>query len=92
MNSRYRDIVRDSLQEYVRKNNFIRIYPSKNSDLYDQYFITPRPSNKMLHKYLFSDEIISHPYGYPTNNLQTNNENSKIQCSHLIQNHILAPI
>lgn len=44
--------------EDQRKGNFIRIYPSKNSDIYEQYFTIPRTTNKMLYKYLFTDEIM----------------------------------
>lgn len=51
-------MIRDTLLEDSRKGNFIRIYPSKNSDFYDQYFVTPRISNKVLHKFLYSDELI----------------------------------
>jgi len=50
----------------VRKNNFIRIFPSKNSEVYERYFSVPRPSNKVLHKYLFSDDLVSYPHGYPS--------------------------
>ena len=65
MNSRFREIVRDTLQEHIRKNDYIRIYPAKNSDIYEKYFVTPRPSNRFLHRYLYSDEVIPYPPGYP---------------------------
>jgi hypothetical protein len=51
-------MIRETLLEDSRKGNFIRIYPSKNSDFYDQYFVTPRVSNKVLHKFLYSDELV----------------------------------
>ena len=35
LNGRYRDVVRDTLLENQRKNNFIRIYPTRTSDVYD---------------------------------------------------------
>ena len=52
-------MIRDTLIEDQRKGNFIRIYPSRDSDIYDQYFTPPRASNKILYKYLYSDEIVS---------------------------------
>lgn len=58
VSSKNRTMVRDTLVEDSRKGNFIRIYPNKNSDFYDQYFITPRVSNKVLYKFLFTDELI----------------------------------
>lgn len=58
-------MIRETLQEHARRNNFVRIYPSKNSDIYDGFFVTPRPSNKFLYRYLYTDEIIHFPQGYP---------------------------
>ena len=39
LNGRNKDILRESLHEYFRKGNFLRIYPSVNSDIYDKYFL-----------------------------------------------------
>lgn len=55
---RYKDYIRETVCEYQRRGNFIRIYPAKNSDIYDQYFMSPRPYNKVLYKVLFTDEIL----------------------------------
>ena len=46
------------LQENQRKGNYIRIFPAKNSDMYDQYFQTQRPYNKVLYKILYTDEVL----------------------------------
>lgn len=35
---RIRDVLRETLQENFRKGGFLRIYPSKNSNIYDRYF------------------------------------------------------
>jgi hypothetical protein len=35
---RYREYIRETLIENQRRGNYIRIYPAKNSDMYDQYF------------------------------------------------------
>jgi len=32
---RHRDLIRETCQEYSKRGNFIRIYPAKNSDIYD---------------------------------------------------------
>ena len=55
---RHRDFVRETCQEYQKRGNFIRIYPAKGSDTYDQYFSSPRPFNRILNKAIFSDDII----------------------------------
>ena len=60
-----KDMIKDTLQEYYRKGDFIRIYPSKNSDIYDQYFVTSRPSNKFIFRCLYSNEFIPFPINYP---------------------------
>lgn len=38
LNSKLRELLRDTLIENCRKNNFIRIYPCKSCEFYDQYF------------------------------------------------------
>jgi len=55
---RYKEYIRESVAEFQRRGHFIRIYPAKNSDIYDQYFMSPRPYNKVLYKVLFTDEIL----------------------------------
>ena len=32
---RYKDYIREALNEYQRRGHFIRIYPAKSSDIYD---------------------------------------------------------
>lgn len=32
---RYKEYIREAIAEYQRRGNFIRIYPAKNSDIYD---------------------------------------------------------
>lgn len=36
--TKYKDILREALAENSRKGNFVRIYPSKGSEVYDKYF------------------------------------------------------
>lgn len=35
---KHKDILRETLQEYQRRGNFIRIYPAKGTDCYDVYY------------------------------------------------------
>jgi hypothetical protein len=55
---RYKDYVREVLAENARKGNFIRIYPAKNTDIYDCFFASPRPYNKLVYKVLYTDEVM----------------------------------
>ena len=32
---RHRDLIRETLSEYQKHANFVRIFPAKNSDIYD---------------------------------------------------------
>lgn len=38
---KFKDALRETLQEYFRRGGFLRIYPSKNSNIYDKYFGQP---------------------------------------------------
>ena len=53
--TKYKEILREVLAENNRKGNFIRIYPAKGSDFYDQFFENPRPYNRYVYKMLYSD-------------------------------------
>ena len=55
---RFREYVRETLAENTRKGNFVRIYPAKNSDIYDCFFNGPRSYNKIVYKALYTDEIM----------------------------------
>jgi len=55
---RYREYVRETQQEYLRRGHFVRIFPAKNSDIYDCYFAGARPYNRMVYKALYTDEIL----------------------------------
>ena len=35
---KYREIISETVSEYTRKGNFVRIFPARNSKLYDKYF------------------------------------------------------
>ena len=61
MQLRFRDLIADSVAEFNRCKNFCRIYPARNSRLYDKYFNANKSLTKILYKVLHSPEII--PYG-----------------------------
>ena len=35
---KHREIITDTIGEYSRRGNYVRIYPAKNSYRYDQFF------------------------------------------------------
>jgi hypothetical protein len=51
MNYKYRDIIWETLQENFRKGGFLRIYPSKNSNIYDNFFNKNPIKNKIIQNY-----------------------------------------
>lgn len=58
---KYRDIIAETVSEYSRRGEFIRIYPSKNCKIYEKFFSNGKnPLNKIIYKVLFSSEVI--PY------------------------------
>lgn len=52
-----KDVLKETLSEYSRKGNFIRIFPAKGSDTYDVYFAQIRPLNRFMYKALYSNEL-----------------------------------
>ena len=35
---KHREIIAESVEEYCKRGSFVRIYPSKQSHIYDKYF------------------------------------------------------
>ena len=59
--SKNKEILRETLMEFERRGNFVRIYPAKGTDYYDAFFETIRPINQNLYKYLYTDYQIPKP-------------------------------
>lgn len=60
---RFRDIVYETVCEYNRCGEFVRIFPCRGSKQYEKYFsgmYGTRMLNRLLHKVLFTSEIL--PY------------------------------
>lgn len=62
---KFKEILKQTLEEDSRRNNFIRIYPAKGTDIYDKYFKNIRPLNVFLYKCLYTDEILPMGYSQP---------------------------
>ena len=69
---KYREYIRETLSEFQRKGNFIRIYPAKGSDIYDCFFNGTRPYNKILYKALYTDEVLRCTQPKPSTDLKLN--------------------
>ena len=57
---RFRDLISETVHEFTRMENFCRIYPARNSKLYDKYFSGQKPLNKIIYKVFYTNEVI--PY------------------------------
>jgi hypothetical protein len=55
---KFKEVLREALDENQRKGNYIRIYPSRGSEIYDKFFTGTRPYNRFLFKCLYTSEII----------------------------------
>jgi len=58
---KYRDIIFETCHEYNRCGEFVRIFPCKNSKQYEKYFsgvFGTRMLNRIVHKALFSSEVM----------------------------------
>ena len=62
---RFRDLIADTVNEYNRMSNFCRIFPARNSKIYDKYFSGNKQLAKVIYKVLFSQEVI--PFGVVSN-------------------------
>jgi len=58
---KFRDLIADTVSEYLRMNNFCMVYPARNSKLYDKYFTSNKSLAKVIYKVLCTPEII--PFG-----------------------------
>ena len=52
---RYNEIFKETLEEYERRGQFMRIYPAKGCEHYDRFFSGLRHNNKALFKFLYYD-------------------------------------
>ena len=57
---RYRDLIAETIHEYSRMENFCRIYPSRNSKLYDKFMSGHKSLNKVLYKVFYTSEILAY--------------------------------
>ena len=58
---KFRDLIAETVTEYQRMKNFCRIYPARNSKIYDRFFTGNKHLAKIIYKVLCTPEII--PYG-----------------------------
>jgi len=57
---KYRDLIHETVSEFGRRGNFVRIYPSRGSKIYDKFFTASKPLNKIIYRTLFSNEILQY--------------------------------
>jgi hypothetical protein len=64
-----RNLIFDAIKEYYRKGNFLRIYPSRNTNYYDRFFENPKATNKLLFDALYG-KYLKEVIASPLDNLQ----------------------
>ncbi|CAG9323870.1 unnamed protein product [Blepharisma stoltei] len=55
--TKFKEVVRDTLEEYKRRGHFIRIYPSKGSEFYDGYMEPIKLVNRYLYSILYTESM-----------------------------------
>ena len=70
---KFKETLKNTLDENSRRGNFIRIYPAKGTDIYDKYFKSIRPYNVFVYKCLYTDEIIPMGYNEPIREISSIN-------------------
>jgi hypothetical protein len=63
--NRIQEVYKETYEEYTRRGNFVRIFPSKGSDIYNKFFITQRALNKELYCLLFEENATVDISGAP---------------------------
>lgn len=53
--TKFKEILRDTLEEYKRRGHFIRIYPSRGTDYYDAYMDPVKIVNRYIYQFLYSE-------------------------------------
>jgi|TARA_B110000285_G_C15025587_1_gene563988 hypothetical protein len=53
--TKYKELLRETIAENNRRGNFIRVYPASGTDMYDKYFLEPRPFNRYIYSVLYTD-------------------------------------
>lgn len=56
---KFREELKDTLMEYSRRGNFVRIYPSQGSDIYDKYFVKAKYVNTFIYNSLYGEALTS---------------------------------
>lgn len=55
----------ETVHEYSRMGpNFVRIYPSKNSKMYDKFLSSHKALNKIMYKVFYTGEILPYERGH----------------------------
>ena len=61
MQLKFRDLIQETVSEFCRMENFCRIFPARNSKMYEKFFAGQKPLNKILYRVFYSSDIL--PYG-----------------------------
>lgn len=59
MSLKQKEVIIDTLLENSRRGNFIRIYPTKNSDFYDCFLSGSRLMQQTIYNFLYNESFIS---------------------------------
>lgn len=64
MSLRFRDLIAETVHEYSRMgDNFVRIYPARNSKMYDKYLSSHKALNRIMYKVFYTSEILPYDRG-----------------------------
>lgn len=60
---KFRDLIHETVSEFGRRGNFVRIYPSKGSKIYDKFFPMSKMLNKIIYKTFYSNDVLPYHTG-----------------------------
>jgi hypothetical protein len=68
LSSRQKEIIIETILENNRRGNFVRVYPTKNSDFYD-CFLTQKQNQQVVYQFLYSEVFFSFKDAIKTKNI-----------------------
>ena len=67
--TKQKEVVIETLLEHQRRGNFVRVYPTKNSDFYDCFLSHNKSNQQALYHFLYSEVFLSFKDATNTKNL-----------------------
>ncbi len=66
--------IKETLEEFSRMGEFVRIYPARGTDNFDRYFSSNRFFNKLVYKAIYTNDVLKYATSSPSKQLKFRQE------------------